>query len=76
LSGRIVPQGWGRGAVATFDPSTGLGEVVADDGTALSFHCTEIADGSRAIAPGAAVSFSVVPGHCGKWEARSVCPSA
>ncbi len=57
------------GTVADFDERKGLGTVRADDGRELPFHCTRIADGSRAIDVGARVAFSVVPGHRGRWEA-------
>lgn len=63
------------GSVATFDERRGLGTVVSDDGRSFSFHCTAIADGSRTIAVGTRVAFSVVAGHLGQWEATalSVC---
>ncbi len=61
-----------RGRVRTFDEGRGLGEIEADDGTAFSFHCTAIADGSRRIAPGTPVEFDVVAGHLGHWEAAAI----
>ena len=63
-----------RGKVKTFDRETGLGEVDAGGGRAYPFHCTEIADGSRDIAPGTAVTFEVTPSHLGSWEARAITP--
>ncbi len=54
--------------MATFDDHGGYGTVAADDGQ-WPFHCTAIADGSRTIAPGTAVTFTVVPGRLGRWEA-------
>jgi cold shock CspA family protein len=60
------------GTVAAFDEHKGLGTVRADDGRELPFHCTSIADGSRTIEVGARVTFSVVPGHRGWWEAGDV----
>ena len=63
-----------RGSVERFDQEAGLGEVRAWDGRVLAFHCTEIAGGSREIAPGTEVTFEVAPGHLGLWEARSVTP--
>jgi CspA family cold shock protein len=62
------------GSVATFDEMRGLGTVVSDDGRSLSFHCTAIADGSRTIAVGTRVTFSVVAGHLGQWEATGLAP--
>ena len=62
------------GRVSTFDEHRGLGEIVADDGTAYAFHCTEITDGTRTIAVGTAVEFEVVAGHLGRWEAAVVAP--
>ena len=44
------------GAVATFDERRGLGAVESSDGTRYEFHCTAIADGTRTVAPDAAVS--------------------
>jgi cold shock CspA family protein len=60
------------GSVDSFDKSSGLGEVRGDDGRLYPFHCTEIADGSRDIAVGQEVSFTVAPGHLGSWEARAL----
>ena len=60
------------GSVATFDDVRGLGTVHADDGVVLDFHCTAIADGSRTIAVGTAVRFTVVAGRLGRWEAARI----
>jgi cold shock CspA family protein len=60
------------GVVRSFDEGRGLGELVADDGTTFAFHCTAIVDGSRSIAEGAPVSFEVVPGRLGRWEAARI----
>ncbi|HET9071913.1 MAG TPA: cold shock domain-containing protein [Acidimicrobiales bacterium] len=64
------------GTVTDFDAEVGLGEVGADDGTVVRFHCTQIADGSRSIAVGTPVSFAVVPGRGGRWEAAAVAARA
>ena len=64
-----------NGRVAAFDDGRGLGEIAADDGTVYPFHCTAVADGSRTIAVGAAVTFTVVAGHGGRWEAAAVQPA-
>jgi cold shock CspA family protein len=61
-----------RGRVTEFDEERGLGTVTADDGTAYSFHCTRIADGTRTIAVGTDVTFEVVPGLAGRWEAAQL----
>jgi cold shock CspA family protein len=60
------------GHVAEFDEHKGYGTITADDGTAYFFHCTRIADGTRTIDPGATVTFAVVPGHRGRWEAAAI----
>ena len=61
-----------NGTVATFDEARGVGEITADDGTTYPFHCTQIADGTRTIQVGTAVSFEVTPGHLGHWEATAI----
>jgi hypothetical protein len=38
------------------------------------FHCTAIADGSRTIEVGTFVTFDVVAGRLGRWEASAVTP--
>jgi cold shock CspA family protein len=65
-----------RGRVATFDDPEGYGTVVSDDpaGTWF-FHCTAIADGTRALEVGAAVAFEVVPGRLGRFEATDLRPA-
>jgi cold shock CspA family protein len=60
------------GVVAEFDEHKGYGTVRSGDGVAYFFHCTQIADGSRTIPTGAPVSFEVVPGRLGRWEAVQV----
>ncbi len=61
-----------QGRVVGFDDHAGFGTVRAEDGSEYFFHCTAIADGSRTIEVGADVSFHVVPGHHGRWEAAEV----
>jgi cold shock CspA family protein len=65
-----------HGRVTAFDARRGLGTVAGDDGIAYDFHATAIADGSRRIAAGTTVAFTVAPGHCGRYEARSLVPDA
>jgi cold shock CspA family protein len=61
-----------HGHVDTYDARRGLGSVARDDGRRFGFHCTAIADGSRDIPVGAPVTFEVVPGHLGQWEAAAI----
>jgi len=60
------------GRVETFDDARGIGSVAADDGSSYPFHCTAIADGTRTIAVGTPVAFTLAPGHLGRVEARTV----
>ena len=60
------------GTVTEFDDPRGWGVVTTDDGTELFFHCSAIADGTRSIEVGTAVSFEVVPGSQGRWEAAAL----
>ncbi|HWE66107.1 MAG TPA: cold shock domain-containing protein [Acidimicrobiales bacterium] len=60
------------GRVTSFDPRRGLGLVTEADGDQFEFHATAIADGSRVIAAGTAVCFSVVAGRGGRYEARAL----
>lgn len=64
-----------HGMVSAFDDAVGLGEVTDDDGAVHGFHCTRIADGTRTIEVGADVTFELVPGHLGRWEASDLRPS-
>lgn len=61
-----------KGTVADFDEHVGLGTIRAEDGRELLFHCTQLMDGTRTIATGALVRFTVVAGHQGRWEAARV----
>ena len=61
-----------EGRVVDWDDHAGFGTVEADDGTAYFFHCTTLIDGSRTIDVGAVVTFDVVAGHLGRWEAARV----
>jgi CspA family cold shock protein len=64
-----------NGTVVEFDEAKGYGTVRSEDGRDLFFHCTQIADGTRAIPTGAEVSFEIVPGHNGRWEATAITQS-
>lgn len=69
-----VPLSDGVGTVVDFDEHRGLGTVRRDDGVDYPFHCVAIADGSRTIVVGARVSWRVVPGRLGRWEAMGITP--
>lgn len=62
------------GVVTSFDDHVGAGNL-ADDATGRTwwFHCTRLADGSRTVALGVAVTFRVEPGPTG-LEAVAVAP--
>jgi cold shock CspA family protein len=60
-----------HGTVTAFDDEAGVGIVTAEDGTEHPFHCTQIADGTRRIAVGAAVTFALIA-KLGRWEAAAV----
>jgi hypothetical protein len=60
------------GTVVAFDRVVGLGEVQGPDGV-YPFHCIEIADGTRDIAVGAVVAFSLI-GKLGRYEAAGLTP--
>jgi cold shock CspA family protein len=74
VAGPVPSTGPHHGRVTSFDRTRGLGVVADDAGDVLDFHATAIADGSRTIDVGAEVSFSVAPGHRGRYEARSLVP--
>jgi CspA family cold shock protein len=76
VTGPVPSAGPHHGRVASFDQARGVGEVLDDDGTRLPFHATAVADGSRTIAVGTAVTFTVAPGHRGRYEARSLAPDS
>lgn len=75
MSGAVGgPAGGVRsGRVAAFDEAVGLG-VVGDGVGDYPFHCTQIAGGSRTIGVGTEVTFTVVAGRRGRWEAAAVTP--
>ena len=60
------------GAVSDFDGFVGRGVIAAADGRRFGFHCTQIADGSRTISAGTAVTFELMPGPLGRWEATAI----
>jgi cold shock CspA family protein len=64
-----------QGVVDSFDQAAGTGMVAGDAGRRFFFHCTAIADGTRSIEAGTAVTFEVRPGHLGRWEAADLRPA-
>ena len=63
-----------HGTVTAFDREVGLGEVTTPDGTAVLFHCIEIADGTRTLEVGAVVEFALI-GKLGRYEAAGITPA-
>ncbi|MHB8670061.1 MAG: cold-shock protein [Acidimicrobiales bacterium] len=69
------------GTVVAFDEGAGVGTIRSDAESPEEgdrehfFHCTQIADGTRQIPPGAPVSFRIVPGRRGRWEAADIVPA-
>jgi cold shock CspA family protein len=62
------------GTIAAFDDDAGWGTLRTEAGDEVFFHCTQIADGSRTIPVGVAVTAEVLPIGLGEWEATSVAP--
>jgi cold shock CspA family protein len=60
-----------RGTVTAFDSQVGLGEITADDGRLVPFHCIAIADGSRDVPVGAKVEFDLLA-KLGRYEATHI----
>ena len=60
--------------MAQFDEHKGYGTVRTGDGVDTFFHCTAIADGRRTIEEGTTVTFDVVAGRRGQWEAVDIQP--
>ena len=60
------------GRIAVYDEKRGLGEVEAAGGLRYPFHCTAILDGTRFVAEGADVEFTVVAGPLGRYEASAI----
>ena len=62
------------GTIVDFDEHRGSGTVRSAEGTEFFFHCTRIADGTRAVAVDTPVAFTVVAGHHGRYEAVDLTP--
>lgn len=60
------------GVVVSYDGETGMGAVREESGEQHPFHSTAIADGTRAIEPGAPVAFVLERHHQARVEARFV----
>ncbi len=60
-----------NGSVVAFDAAVGLGEVERADGIHFAFHCIEIANGTRDIEVGSAVTFDLLC-KLGRYEASAV----
>jgi hypothetical protein len=83
LEGRVVDfdEAVGLGEIeSSAGPggSVGLGGSAGPGGSAgvsrYRFHCTQIAGGSRTVAVGTLVSFGLLAGRDGHWEAADVRP--
>jgi cold shock CspA family protein len=61
------------GTVSAFGHD-GWGVITGSDGNTHPFHSTAIADGSRKIDVGSEVTYTLVPGHRGRWEAAGLLP--
>ncbi len=72
MDGPVGAAGTHLGRVASFDAARGLGTVTDESGRAYDFHATAIADGTRRIEVGTVVSFTLEPGHRGRYEARTL----
>jgi CspA family cold shock protein len=59
------------GTVREFDEAKGLGSIATADGLVFAFHCIEIADGTRTIDTGQAVSFRPLP-RFGAFQAGAI----
>jgi cold shock CspA family protein len=62
------------GVVAEYDEHVGLGVVRTAADVPYGFHCTQIAGGARTIPVGQQVTFVVMAGRSGRWEAGDVRP--
>lgn len=72
MGGPVPSPGPLSGRVTSFDERRGLGTVTDSGGAEFAFHATAIANGSRRIDPGTEVTFVIVPGHRGRYEARTL----
>ena len=61
------------GTVTAFDDASGLGTIASDD-VQVPFHCIAIADGTRSIEVGTAVTFDLLA-KLGRYEAADIRPT-
>lgn len=73
-SGGGEPASPRRGVVMEFDERRGIGVITDPDGTRHGFHCTAIVEGSRTIAVGTPVGYSLREGPLGREEATAIVP--
>ena len=59
------------GTVREFDEAKGIGTIVGADDSSFVFQCIEIADGTRDIEVGQAVSFRPLP-RFGAFQAGAI----
>ena len=64
------------GVVHDYDKERGIGAVPSENGVLFGFHSTQIADGSRQIAPGSAVAFRLAAAVGGRFEAFGLTATA
>jgi ferredoxin len=62
-----------QGTVTEFDDAAGYGHITDTEGRNVFFHCTQIADDTRTIAVGTAVSFDEIP-YLGRYQASDIRP--
>lgn len=60
------------GLVTAWDEHGGYGTITAEDGPEYFFHCTQLLDGTRTTTVGTPVTFDVVAGRLGRWEATEI----
>jgi len=60
-----------NGTVREFDEAKGLGVIDATDDGSFAFHCIEIADGTRTIDVGQAVTFRLLA-RFGAFQAGAI----
>jgi ferredoxin len=63
-----------HGTVTEFDDAAGYGHITDTTGRNVFFHCTQIADGTRTISVGTAVSFGEIP-YLGRYQATDIRPT-
>lgn len=61
-----------KGTVVSFDSHVGLGKVTLEDGREVDFHCTNIADGTRAIAVNTTVTAELYFHPQGRFELKNI----